>query len=72
MLLRGGTGMGKTRPGRPVPSGRVRAAALVLATHTNENEYNAFVNNKKNEALKDRIILIMPTPLQNQVPGLQD
>ncbi|BDG61040.1 PrkA family serine protein kinase [Caldinitratiruptor microaerophilus] len=29
-----------------------------IISHTNENEYNAFVNNKKNEALKDRIILI--------------
>ena len=30
----------------------------VIVSHTNENEYNAFVSNKKNEALKDRIILV--------------
>lgn len=30
----------------------------VIVSHTNENEYNAFVGNKKNEALKDRIILV--------------
>ncbi|MHB9144744.1 MAG: PrkA family serine protein kinase [Symbiobacteriia bacterium] len=30
----------------------------VIVSHTNENEYNAFVQNKKNEALKDRIILV--------------
>jgi serine protein kinase len=30
----------------------------VILSHTNENEYNSFVNNKKNEALKDRMILI--------------
>ncbi len=30
----------------------------VVISHTNEAEYNAFVQNKKNEALKDRIILI--------------
>ena len=29
-----------------------------MVSHTNENEYNAFVGNKKNEALKDRIILV--------------
>lgn len=29
-----------------------------IMSHTNENEYNAFVSNKKNEALKDRMILI--------------
>jgi predicted Ser/Thr protein kinase len=30
----------------------------VIVSHTNENEYNAFVSNKKNEALQDRIIMI--------------
>jgi len=30
----------------------------VILSHTNENEYNAFVANKKSEALQDRIILI--------------
>jgi serine protein kinase len=30
----------------------------VIISHTNENEYNAFVNNKKAEALQDRIIVI--------------
>jgi len=30
----------------------------VVISHTNENEYNAFVGNKKSEALQDRIILI--------------
>ena len=30
----------------------------VILSHTNENEYNTFVNNKKNEALKDRMILV--------------
>ncbi len=30
----------------------------VVVSHSNENEYNAFVNNKKNEALKDRMILV--------------
>jgi serine protein kinase len=30
----------------------------VIISHTNENEYNAFVANKKNEALQDRIIMI--------------
>lgn len=30
----------------------------VIISHTNENEYNSFVNNKKNEALKDRMILV--------------
>lgn len=30
----------------------------VILSHTNENEYNSFVNNKKNEALKDRMILV--------------
>ena len=29
-----------------------------IIAHTNENEYNAFVSNKRNEALKDRIILV--------------
>jgi serine protein kinase len=30
----------------------------VVISHTNENEYNAFVSNKKSEALQDRIILV--------------
>jgi serine protein kinase len=30
----------------------------VIMSHTNENEYNAFVGNKKSEALQDRIIMI--------------
>jgi len=30
----------------------------VIASHTNEHEYNAFIANKKSEALHDRIILI--------------
>lgn len=30
----------------------------VIVSHTNEAEFNAFVSNKKNEALKDRIILV--------------
>ena len=30
----------------------------VILSHTNENEYNAFVANKKSEALQDRIIVI--------------
>ncbi len=30
----------------------------VIISHTNENEYQAFVGNKKNEALQDRIIMI--------------
>jgi serine protein kinase len=30
----------------------------VILSHTNEHEYNAFINNKKSEALHDRIILI--------------
>jgi serine protein kinase len=30
----------------------------VVVSHTNENEYNAFIGNKKAEALQDRIILI--------------
>ena len=30
----------------------------VIVSHTNENEYSAFVGNKKSEALQDRIILI--------------
>ncbi|HYG35430.1 MAG TPA: hypothetical protein VEC99_11630 [Clostridia bacterium] len=37
----------------------------VLVAITNENEYNAFVNNKKNEALKDRMILVKVTDLQH-------
>jgi serine protein kinase len=35
----------------------------VIVSHTNENEFNSFVNNKKNEALKDRTILMMATPI---------
>src|SRR5690348_6012536 len=30
----------------------------VIASHTNENEYQAFVGNRKSEALQDRIILV--------------
>lgn len=30
----------------------------VIVSHTNENEYQSFVGNKKNEALQDRIIMI--------------
>jgi serine protein kinase len=30
----------------------------VIMSHTNENEYNAFVGNKKSEALQDRIIMV--------------
>ncbi|MCI0664284.1 MAG: protein prkA [Acidobacteria bacterium] len=30
----------------------------VIMSHTNENEYNSFVGNKKSEALQDRIIMI--------------
>lgn len=30
----------------------------VIASHTNENEYTAFVGNRKSEALQDRIIMI--------------
>lgn len=30
----------------------------VVVSHTNEAEYNAFISDKKNEALKDRIILV--------------
>lgn len=30
----------------------------VIVSHTNENEYNAFVGNRKSEALQDRIIMI--------------
>jgi serine protein kinase len=30
----------------------------VVASHTNENEYQAFVGNRKSEALQDRIILV--------------
>ncbi len=51
-------------------SPRVLARGLrILVTHTNENEYNAFVNNKKNEALKDRIILMMVTAPPSGVGG---
>ena len=30
----------------------------VVVSHTNENEYQAFVGNRKSEALQDRIILV--------------
>src|SRR3712207_8572630 len=30
----------------------------VILSHTNENEYTAFVGNRKSEALQDRIILV--------------
>src|SRR5258707_13863262 len=30
----------------------------VIVSHTNENEYQSFVGNKKSEALQDRIILV--------------
>src|SRR5215467_13729965 len=30
----------------------------VILSHTNENEYNAFVGNRKSEALQDRIIMV--------------
>src|SRR3989442_11232749 len=30
----------------------------VVVSHTNEHEYQAFVGNKKSEALQDRIILV--------------
>jgi serine protein kinase len=30
----------------------------VVVSHTNENEYNSFVGNRKSEALQDRIILV--------------
>ena len=30
----------------------------VIMSHTNENEYNAFVGNKKSEALQDRILMV--------------
>ncbi|MGH9801338.1 MAG: hypothetical protein ACRD82_13305, partial [Blastocatellia bacterium] len=30
----------------------------VIASHTNENEYTAFVGNRKSEALQDRIIMV--------------
>jgi serine protein kinase len=37
----------------------------VVASHTNEHEYQAFVGNKKSEALQDRIILVkMPYNLR--------
>jgi hypothetical protein len=42
----------------------------VIISHTNENEYNSFVNNKKNEALKDRMILMRATDLQSYLMGL--
>ncbi|NMA70228.1 MAG: protein prkA, partial [Desulfitobacterium sp.] len=37
------------------------SADMLIAAHTNENEYRAFVANKKNEALQSRIIVI-PVP----------
>lgn len=30
----------------------------VIVSHTNENEYNAFISNKRSEALQDRIIVV--------------
>ncbi|TAK37196.1 MAG: protein prkA, partial [Chloroflexota bacterium] len=30
----------------------------VIVSHTNENEYNAFISNKRSEALQDRLIVI--------------
>lgn len=42
----------------------------VIVSHTNENEFNSFVSNKKNEALKDRMILIIRTPPHpDRLPG---
>ncbi|MDA8443165.1 MAG: PrkA family serine protein kinase [Peptococcaceae bacterium] len=38
----------------------ISADELVIA-HTNENEYRSFINNKKNEALQSRII-VLPVP----------
>jgi predicted Ser/Thr protein kinase len=38
----------------------------VILSHTHENEYNSFVNNKKNEALKGRMILVKATDLQKR------
>lgn len=43
----------------------------VIVSHTNENEYNAFVTNKKNEALKDRMILKMRPALQHQLMEIE-
>ncbi len=41
----------------------------VIVSHTNENEFNHFVSNKKNEALKDRMILMIgTTTAQGPVP----
>jgi len=36
----------------------------VIVSHTNENEFNSFVSNKKNEALKDRMILVKGAGIQ--------
>jgi|GEM_PF-2706332 len=50
------------RPAVPVEHDRTphrtKSPGTVLVAHTNENEFNTFVANKKNEALKDRMILI--------------
>lgn len=43
----------------------ISADELVIA-HTNENEYRAFIGNKKNEALQSRII-VMPIPYNLRV-----
>src|SRR5690554_637072 len=42
------------------------SADMLIAAHTNENEYRAFVANKKNEALQSRIIVI-PVPYNLRV-----
>ncbi len=43
----------------------ISADELVIA-HTNENEYRAFISNKKNEALQSRII-VLPVPYNLKV-----
>lgn len=42
------------------------SADEVIVAHTNESEYRAFINNKKNEALQSRII-VMPIPYNLRV-----
>ncbi|MFZ5639930.1 MAG: PrkA family serine protein kinase [Bacillota bacterium] len=42
------------------------SADEVIVAHTNENEYKAFISNKKNEALQSRII-VMPVPYNLKV-----
>ena len=37
-----------------------------IISHTNEAEYQSFIANKKNEALKDRMILVKLTPLHKR------